>query len=681
MQSPRCVYPEVPVRLARRFLAPLATAVLLASLPALAEEPVCAPVAKVPLERHLRQLSLDLLGRPPTHEEYQAARAKGQVTVEDVRALMGKEEFYARIRAYHRALLWSNVSASVYNNGNSRLSGAGSATDALSLRGNSSRPLRGANNQGCDSYMAQDVCDARQDPHVDPALPTTAEACAGERYDERDVPKPVSWDYDTNFYTCNRLDQNPTNTNIKTCQDALNAGRLGTGEQLGEYIYFCDMRRVGSVLVPHLCTPRTTTLAKVLDPADGNKVVAHADATTRLDRCGLKLGQRRTNGVEIKGSYEPQRGCIQREGYVTRPAPFWNAGGPDVRVCAIEAQTRPANPWTLEPCTTARFNGDRSCGCGEGMRRCEAANGSTHTARVEAISEEPELIAESVVRRDEPYFNLLTTRRSFLNGPLSELYRDPQQAVGVLSATPPAEPEVLPVIPFAQADTWKEYVRDSEHSGVLTTASFLYRFPTQRARVNHFYSAFLCKAFTPPDNARLPSAEDACNRENNLAKRCGCNYCHATIEPTGAHWGRYAERAALFLHPEQFPRYDPKCRDCALSGNTSCGGECGQYVMQAYDGDGANSLGLLKTYLYRTADEEKNIESGPALLVQRMLQTGDLERCTVRRVWQEFLGRPMSAEEQRLYLQPLADGFARDGHRFKALIERVVMSDAYRRID
>ncbi|HEY0094203.1 MAG TPA: DUF1585 domain-containing protein, partial [Archangium sp.] len=85
--------------------------------------------------------------------------------------------------------------------------------------------------------------------------------------------------------------------------------------------------------------------------------------------------------------------------------------------------------------------------------------------------------------------------------------------------------------------------------------------------------------------------------------------------------------------------------------------------------------------LYRTADEEKNIESGPALLVQRMLQTGDLERCTVRRVWQEFLGRPMSAEEQRMYLQPLADDFARDGHRFKALIERVVMSDAYRRID
>lgn len=153
------------------------------------------------------------------------------------------------------------------------------------------------------------------------------------------------------------------------------------------------------------------------------------------------------------------------------------------------------------------------------------------------------------------------------------------------------------------------------------------------------------------------------------------------MEPTGAHWGRYAERSAQFLAPDQFPRYDPKCRDCALNNDTNCGGECSQYIMQAYDGDGASSLGMLKTYLYRTADEEQNIEAGPALLVQKMLQSGDLERCTVRRIWTEFLGRPMTAEEQRMYLVPFAQDFARNGHRLKALIERVVTSDAYRRID
>lgn len=689
------------MRFARCFLAPLATAAVLAAPPVLADGPVCAPVSKVPLERHLRQLTLDLLGRPPTYDEYQAARAKGEVSVDDVRALMDKEEFYTRVRAYHRSLLWSNVSASVNNNGNSRLSGAGSATDAYSLRGNSSKPLRGANNMGCDSYIPQDTCNASwEDKHTEVTDSTQQPKDPKVCYDANQVPNPVSWDYDLNYYQCTRLNPttptDPAKKDYNPCENAMDQGLL-----LPKLRYFCDMRRLTSgteagKLAPFQCEPipyktsTTTSLpwTEVLDPKGSGLVVSYAHpsplpTTTvkQLDRCTLDLDLKTSGGVGIKGSYVPKLGCIQREGYVTRPAPFWNPGGPTVNVCAIEAQTRTANPWTLEPCTTARFNGDRSCGCGEGMDRCEAPNGTTHNTRVAAINAEPELIADSVVRRDEPYFNLLTTRRSFVNGPLSSLYRDPQQGLGVFSATAPAAASVVPEVPFTQADTWKEYVRDPQHSGVLTTAEYLYRFPTARARVNHFYSAFLCKSFAPPDNARNPPAEDACNRENNLAKRCGCNYCHATIEPTGAHWGRFAERAALFLDADHFPRYDPKCRDCALSGNTSCNNECGQYVMQAYDGDGANSLGMLKTYLYRTADEEQNIEGGPQLLVQRMLQTGDLERCTVKRVWQEFLGRPMSAEEQRMYLQPMADQFAHDGHRFKALIERVVMSDAYRRID
>jgi hypothetical protein len=103
--------------------------------------------------------------------------------------------------------------------------------------------------------------------------------------------------------------------------------------------------------------------------------------------------------------------------------------------------------------------------------------------------------------------------------------------------------------------------------------------------------------------------------------------------------------------------------------------------MQAYDGDGANSLGMLKTYLYRTGDDETNIEAGPRLLVQRMLQTGDLERCAVSRMWQTFVGRSMSSAEEELYLSRLVDGFIDDGRDLKRLILRVVTTDAYRRID
>ncbi|XXF81514.1 DUF1585 domain-containing protein [Myxococcaceae bacterium GXIMD 01537] len=641
----------------------------------------------MPLERHLRQLTLDLLGRPPTLEEYQAAQARGRVDVEDIRALMAKEEFYARMRGYHRALVRSNISASVLNNGNSRTVGAGTVGNPLGLRGNSATALRGVNGSACDGYIEQARCNQagteQQDPHLEPAL--ASKRCV----DDYGVPLPVSVDYDTNFYRCTQLDTKEAP--IATCEAAL--AKTPGNEK---YLYFCDMRRVSTdsnKLHPFLCVPdpdKNTTGGLTKEEADGaGKVTAFVHPSppagaslTRLNRCTLNLNLRNN----LNGSYVPVTGCIQREGYAMVPTPYWLTSPAQVAVCAIEAQSRAVNPATLEPCETARFASDRSCGCGERMRRCEAPTatqaptGLTHEARVAAFNEEPERIADSVLRADEPYFNILTTRRSFLNGTLSEFYKQ-NQGVGVFTVSPPAELDALPAIPFAEAATWSEYTRGPQHSGILTTPAFLLRFPTYRARVSEFYEAFLCKTFVPAPGDSLPPPEDACNRENNLAKRCGCNYCHATIEPTGAHWGRFGERVAQYMSAEQFPRFDAKCRDCAIAGDTNCGGECGQYVMQAYDGDGASSLGMLKTYLYRTADEEPNIEGGPRVLVQRMMQTGDLERCTVKRMWNEFLGRPMSAEEQRLYLQPLADGFTRDGHRLKALIERVLMTDAYRRID
>jgi hypothetical protein len=658
-----------------RCLAPLASAALLLALPAAAEEAVCAPVAKVPLERHLRQLSLDLLGRPPTIEEYKTFQAKGSVTADDVRQMMGSDAFYARMREYHRALLRSNINSSVQGNGDYRVSGT-----PLSFASNNSNSLRGGQSQRCDGEIAQDNCKATpQDAHQEGSTPP---ACRYPTDAVGNIPLPVSYDYDLNFYQCRLLDPASTDPMLKFAD----CNALKANATYGRYVNFCDNRFLASAnkSVGYLCLPdpnKNTT--KVLEPfpATGvitawvNPVQSPVPSIPRLDRCGFTMTKR--NGLE--GTWVPQRGCVQREGYVEVDAqPYWSNATGKVKVCAIEAQDRPTNPYTGESCETARFNGDRACGCGDKMRRCEITD--VHTARVAAFNEEPLRITDSVVRNDEPYFNVLTTRRSFVNGALSELFRQ-RQGVGVFSIRTPADAATVPAVAYADTTQWTDYSRDTTHSGVLTTPSFLYRFPTQRARVNHFYEAFLCKHFAPAADASLPPPEDACNRENNLAKRCGCNYCHATIEPTGAHWGRFAERSALFLSPDQFPRLDVKCRDCAINGDTNCGGECREYVMQAFDGDGANSLGLLKTYLYRNADEEKNIEGGPATLVQRMMATGDLERCTVKRVWNEFLGRAMTAEEQRMYLQTLSQDFAKNNHSLKGLIEQVVMSDAYRRID
>src|SRR5262245_49541167 len=106
----------------------------------------CSSVKTVPLARQLRQLYLDLLNRPPTIAEYQAAQAKGSISTPDVQALMNTDEFYNRMRLYHRALFKANLAASVFNNGDTRLTGTGDPGSPLGLRGNTAGGLRGGRN-------------------------------------------------------------------------------------------------------------------------------------------------------------------------------------------------------------------------------------------------------------------------------------------------------------------------------------------------------------------------------------------------------------------------------------------------------------------------------------------------------------------------------------------------------
>lgn len=659
----------------RSFSRHLMVAALVAATAALADDTATCTQSSVSVERRLRQLMLDLLGRPPTLEEYRAAQAQGDVTDDQLRELLTRDEFYGRMKSYHRALLRANVSNSVFTQGENRLSTTTQGLQPLGVRSFAVGGIRGGNGTGCDAFISQDDCNTNpQDPHAEPATKTCRDAMG--------VPLPVSFDYSTDQYDCRQV------PNATSCTDAL--GRTDSAGRLvaDKYIYFCDMRRNNAgALQPFLCLPDQTkpqsaALTVEVTDVDG-RVSAFVNPTpangalARLDRCSVSL--RLTNNVRGRWSIQP--GCIQREGVVQAPPPFWDtSGAASVAMCAVEAQTRAVNPWTMESCETNRFLSDRSCGCGVGARRCDQGNGDLHRQRLAAINEEPLQLIESVLRRDEDYFTILSTRRSFVNGPLAQLFRDKQNTLA-WAVTSPAARDAVPNVPLPESSTWVEYTRDEQSSGVLTTAAWLYRFPTQRARVNHFYEAFLCKHFSPPAGADAPEPEDACNRENNLATRCGCSYCHATIEPTGAHWGRFGERNATYLDPALFPKYDARCRDCALSGDTNCNGECGNYVMQAFDGDGANSLGLLRTYLYRTADEEPNIVGGPRLLVQRMLQTGDLERCAVKNVWNAMLGRPMTTAEEALYLKQLTDRFAADQHNLKQLIFNVVKTEAYRRVD
>ena len=306
-----------------------ACAVLLSAHVASADEAACTQSrSTVSLERRLRQLYLDLLGRPPTMEEYRFTQMKGGILEEDINELMQREAYYSRLKGYHRALLRSNISASINNNGDSRLQVSTDFLKPLELRGNPSRPLRGRNGTGCDHFIRQDDCNAvSEDPHLEPAVKTCR--------DERNVPLPVSVNYNPDNYACARITI-PAAAGVG-CYGAVDGGTIANpdgGARLAvqdKELYYCDGRReeTDGGLRYYLCKPNSTLVnqgltEEVLD--NDGRIVAYrnptatAGQTARMDRCSLNLVE--TNGV--RGRYAFQNGCIQREGVVTTTAPHWD---------------------------------------------------------------------------------------------------------------------------------------------------------------------------------------------------------------------------------------------------------------------------------------------------------------------------------------------------------------------
>jgi hypothetical protein len=401
---------------------------------------------------------------------------------------------------------------------------------------------------------------------------------------------------------------------------------------------------------------------------DGPGAACPAGMVTVENRCD--------NAVDLRASslYE-----IRQEGYrLTRP---WWAAGHWIKTCAYEAQQREASLDHGAPCNLGQRL-DRSCGCGPDGVYCAPFTGDnarpsrTVAALLDALNREPLELIASVVERDEDYATILTTRRGLANGPLAFMNRYQTARMGELDFTPSAPPGDLPAL--APGDpSWHEYPRSPEHSGVLTTPVFLARFATRRARVNRFLTAFLCRPFVPREGP-LPAPDDACHREPNLARRCGCSECHAVIEPFGAAWGRWGERGTAYLAPDRFPSFDFGCSTCL---GADCPSRCRHYVVSTLASSREPMAGTLQSYVDRTTAETCRIDAGPRALVADGLATGELQSCAARTLWERLLNRPMSEAETVAVLPALAREFEAGGRNYRALVRAVVTSAAYRRID
>ncbi len=386
-------------------------------------------------------------------------------------------------------------------------------------------------------------------------------------------------------------------------------------------------------------------------------VVRCADEPARFDDEGSIIAERQANGTRLEGWVELE--------------PYW-APGTRIKVCAFDAQANEVSPQGTQ-CGSLEGISDPTCGCGENMRYCSI--GSVELAINRSFVEDIERRMRDVFKGNRSYLDLFLSPKGYVNGPLVHYFRHFLPLTFQTMTPSPIELERLPDLPYSARDTWVEVDLGENHAGILTSTAFLLRFQTNRARANQFYNSFLCEPFNAPEGG-IPLTGRA---DPDLQVRHGCEYCHAILEPAAAHWGRWGERGAAWLSPEEFPRFDPQCELCAETG-FGCTARCRtRYTVDMLEPEYEPYLGWLKPFVFLRDEHQSYLEDGPRLFVRATVADGRLPRCVARNVAELMLGRELDKKEAPM-IDALATVFVRSGYRYQEVYRAMALEPAYRRV-
>ncbi len=693
--------------------------------------------------QYLRQLALDLRGAPPTAEELARVTADGRVAPETIDAMLQSDGFLEQVRGWHAEMLWPNLQ---------RYRLQAQSVGALEAPSDDWKDIGSAN---YDSVGA------------DPLLVVDAEA--RERYVVGIESEAVGGSlrgggHAHNSHNCDFRDEaeypDPSVVGTPANSYEVPAERSGTGQPYSAKFYSEDPGSLGAVLPirdyqhcanwcrSEACEPEAGFVDTNADnahdcyslmdtPGDDPNGRHELDMPGMRCKDGFVREVNACNFWEVLGedgrAFRAQGWGVngrlnsfqqQREGW-RWTTQYWTKGV-KIKMCAVEAQDRALGLYNKNPdgtpmtCAHVMSKGDwsyldPSCGCGPDGAYCQASHIEYATyaeTRSEnrlrrALEEEPLQIIRSVVARDEDYLSILSTPRSFVNGPLAFAFLHQTEVLrgeGALRISAPGpEDPTWSEVPF-ESDEWVETVRPDHHAGILTTLGYLIRFPTYRARIAQYRRKFLCSEEF--DFAPQPDPKDT---NPDIAERSGCNACHARLEYDGMYYGRYPDRTGLFLDPATFPITNEACRYCAVGdpvdpmghghpGNCELGKENPHvpggivtdpnldYVCKNFYGwwgygaalpEQADYGGMLWATLYRDESLFARVDDGPRAMVEADMELGnDMAACTVETTWRRLVRRDIAEHE----LAELTAKFEAGGRKYRALVRDIVSSEAYRSV-
>ncbi len=360
--------------------------------------------------------------------------------------------------------------------------------------------------------------------------------------------------------------------------------------------------------------------------------------------------------------------------------PYW-APKTKVKVCAYDAQETPetltSDKKRTLPCSHAEVNNRRECGCGPNLAFCYSPNAAqTDTVIRNSLREQLGRSVDDVTVGGQPYTDLMLSTKAWQNGPIAHFKKHLANNYALALTYNVADPEE-PLLekPFSDA-TFEKVDRGGLHAGVLTLPAYLLRFQTNRARANRMRIAFECTHFVPPAN--LEYQQGCSTTDDDLTNRCGCQYCHTTLDPLSAHFGQFAEAGTTQLSDTaRFPREDMGCS------KSNASAFCRRFYVTDPEAPGTGML-LPLQFAEAHPDQQQAFEVGPRQRALELIESGGFAQCTVRRAFSWFVKREMNtqgADTSELdLLNQLGEGFEESGYSFPWLVEQIVSLPQYRRI-
>jgi len=440
------------------------------------------------------------------------------------------------------------------------------------------------------------------------------------------------------------------------------------------------------------------------------------------------------------GAYVYYRGSLK--GCDTGPTvsvePWW-APGTTLTLVGDAANTTNAgtvrtSAGTDVPITCdGRPNG--TCGCGLNAVGCWVDPGTypgwapfaswNPNGQRRLLSEEPARLFAHLAWHDRPMTDLVLDSRSV--GPTELQAAHINQAleggyVAVLTDDTWWRPSKFVGVPIdpehAQSDptAWREYKQPARNpayledraykfdprtqsgamlgvpaAGVLTSIGFLAAYPRERVRGSRALETFACEVLAPPSSQAFnPYVSDP-------AREGPCQHCHKRIDPAAIHFKRFAKAGAAFegwgasyylpgvgtkwhwanFRAGQYPFggdpfshwnrwYKP---DTALTPSTAAN------VQANAESVFIDFLPPEQTLLGQTSDGTV----GPLGFAKMIVASGAFDRCVVRHLHQQVLGRDIDPSLEIGYLELLTRRFVDNGRAVRPFVKSLTKSDLFKR--